>query len=709
MPTSPQAPEPKPVQEQLSLLPPGEDESSPQAARATVAAAVAKTIRRRRYKQGPNPLQPMLLPPSVEDYVATDSPVRAIKAYVDTVDFEAFGFKNTTASSNAGQPAFAPADLLELYLYGYLNRVRSSRRLEAECRRNLEVIWLLNGLHPSYHTIADFRKDNPEALKKTNSDFIQLCREFGLFGGKVIGIDGSFFNGNASHASVKTKKQLESELAAIEKEVEGYQQQLDNNDAAETDLPEDATTSAAQLDALKARAQLNTEAPEQQDDQDETSGLPAEANAPQDVGNNDVNETVLATDADEQSAPADASPSQTTEPGEPPSSASETPTTCTGVDRQPSCDSNDTAELTPAEAAAMTEKLATLKIQAQEKSDQIDKLKKTGETQLSRTDPDARRLTKHGKKVTGYNVQTVIDAEFKLILTHEVTNAGNDFGQLVPMIEKAKDVLADGIAQALSPQQTAVQEDPLVALADAGYFTETDIATCDANNTTLYVPIPNKYRAMLAQGRLPGSAFHYDASQDHYICPGQQTLSPIGKPSTHRGVLRQRYQSQAEQCKSCSHRSQCLPKKMPIRQIYRSQYADVVERHRQHMADSADKMRQRAALCEHPFGTMKRWLGWDHFLVRGFKKVRGEMALLVHCYNFKRVLNILGLDAFIAACEARRLRRQAEGENEGLLHLFHTLFRRSQRLLRPFFRADGLFPSQIFVRPETRPALAAAR
>ena len=124
-------------------------------------------------------------------------------------------------------------------------------------------MWLLNGLRPGYHTIADFRKDNPKALKKTNSDFIQLCREFELFGGKVVGIDGSFFNGNASHASVKTKKQLETELSAIDQEVEDYQRQLDNNDATEADLPDDVATSAAQLAALKVRAQQNTEAQEQ--------------------------------------------------------------------------------------------------------------------------------------------------------------------------------------------------------------------------------------------------------------------------------------------------------------------------------------------------------------------------------------------------------------------------------------------------------------
>ena len=705
---SPKAQEPTPSQEQLSLLPPGEDGCSPPATRPAVATA--ETVRRRRYKDGQNPKHPMLLPPSVGDYITADNPVRAIKAYVDTVDFKAFGFKNAEGSLKAGQPAYAPADLLELYLYGYLNRVRSSRRLEAECYRNLEVIWLLNGLHPGYHTIADFRKDNPEALKKTNTDFIKLCRKFGLFGGKVIGIDGSFFNGSASHASVTTKKQLDAELAAIKKAVEDYQRQLDNNDVAEADLPEDATTSPKQLAALKASAQQNTEAPKQQEKSDEASYSQAETEGQSEAKGNDVIETSLTTEVGEQ-PPLTPDTSSQREPGKPQASTRETEASCNDADKgegQPGDDAHDSGETTSTETIALTEKLAALKAQAQEKSAQIDALNKAGETQVSRTDPDARRLTKHGKKVTGYNVQTVVDAKHKLILAHEVTNAGNDFGLLVPMIEKARDALTDGIALAINPKQTAAQADPFVVLADAGYFTATDIATCGANQTTVYVPIPDKYRIMATRGRLPGSDFHYDRNQDIYTCPDGQPLIPSGKPALHRGVLRQCYRSKPAPCKTCSLRSQCLSKKSSVRTIYRSEHADAVERHRQHMLNSSDKMRQRAELCEHPFGTMKRWLGWDHFLVRGFDKVRGEMALLVHCYNFKRALNILGLDAFIAACEEWRLDQEAVGGNEGLLGLFHALFRRPQVLHRPFSAAAGLFTSQRCVRLALRPALSAA-
>ncbi|WP_141699384.1 transposase, partial [Candidatus Thiosymbion oneisti] len=127
------------------------------------------------------------------------------------------GFTNATGELTPGQPAFDPGALLKLYVYGDLNRVRSSRRLERECRRNLELSWLQEGLVPSYRTIAEFRRVNGTALRAANRDFIVLCQELELVGRETIGIDGSFFQASASDASIKTKKRLETELKKIER------------------------------------------------------------------------------------------------------------------------------------------------------------------------------------------------------------------------------------------------------------------------------------------------------------------------------------------------------------------------------------------------------------------------------------------------------------------------------------------------------------
>src|SRR5262245_53925049 len=201
----------------------------------------------RTFKSGVSREQVSLLPPRVADYVAKDNPVRAIEAYVEALDLAALGFRHAKrVAGEVGQPPFDPADLLKLYLYGYLNRVRSSRRLEQEAERNLELIWLLGGLRPGYRTIANFRKENAAALKAANRDFVLIIRELGLVGGAVVAIDGAFFHGDASKASIQTRKRLADRLAAVDREIEAYNKELDTNDAAEAECsPKSDTKSDA--------------------------------------------------------------------------------------------------------------------------------------------------------------------------------------------------------------------------------------------------------------------------------------------------------------------------------------------------------------------------------------------------------------------------------------------------------------------------------
>ena len=187
----------------------------------------------RRYKTVSNRQQISLLPPSIEDYVHETNPVRAIDAYVNTLDLSKQGFLNTSGGVCAGQPAYPPEALLKLYLYGYINKVRSSRRLENETYRNLEVIWLVEELRPSYKTIADFRKNNSKALTATNRDFVLLCKELQLFGGETLGIDGSFFKADASKDSIYTEDKLHQQLQQLAQKITAYQKQLAVQDEAD--------------------------------------------------------------------------------------------------------------------------------------------------------------------------------------------------------------------------------------------------------------------------------------------------------------------------------------------------------------------------------------------------------------------------------------------------------------------------------------------
>src|ERR1700704_2271280 len=185
------------------------------------------------FKTGESREQACLLPPRIEDYVGPDNPVRAIDSFVNVLDLAKLGFRHADRRAGVGQPPYDPSDLLKLYLYGYINQVRSSRRLEREACRNLELIWLLKSLRPGYRTIANFRKENWEALKAVNRSFVLLLRELDLVGGSVVAIDGSFFHGNASKASIFTRKRLAEQIARLDIEIAAYGKSLEDNDAAE--------------------------------------------------------------------------------------------------------------------------------------------------------------------------------------------------------------------------------------------------------------------------------------------------------------------------------------------------------------------------------------------------------------------------------------------------------------------------------------------
>src|ERR1035438_8118920 len=169
----------------------------------------------RTFKTGESRDQANLLPPRIEDYVGPDNPVRAIESYVCALDLAKLGFRHADRGVEVGQPPYDPADLLKLYLYGYINQIRSSRRLEREACRNLELVWLLKNLKPGYRTIANFRKENWEALKAANRSFVLLMRELDLIGGTLVAVDGALFPGNASKGSIFKQGKLTKQIAEL--------------------------------------------------------------------------------------------------------------------------------------------------------------------------------------------------------------------------------------------------------------------------------------------------------------------------------------------------------------------------------------------------------------------------------------------------------------------------------------------------------------
>lgn len=496
----------------------------------------------RPFKTGVSRDQPSLLPPCIDDYVGPDNPVRAIDAYVEHLDLQQLGFRHSDRGGGSGQPPYDPSDLLRLYLYGYVNQVRSSRRLAQEACRNVEAIWLLKGLRPGYRTIAKFRQENWSALKAANRDFVLLLRDLDLLGGDLVAIDGAFFHGDAGKASIRTQKKLAAQLAVLDRDIEAYGVSLEASDAAEASAGEKKGGGG----------------------DGSAGGNPAE------------------------------------------------------------------------KVAALMAKRA--RVQAD-----LERLEASGESQLSRTDADARLLSKSGQRVAGYNVQMAVDAKHKLIVASEVVNDGNDTGQLDAMAQAAK---------------AALGVERLAVVADAGYYNGPALKRCEEAGIVAYVPPAARSGRLKAQGRFSHEDFVYDGAADAYRCPGDALLRPTKGRKRNNGRQEIRYVSRKADCDACPLRGRCLSPKAETRTVQRWVHEDVLERHRARMAGADGLMRRRAELAEHPFGTLKCRAGYRHFLVRGFDKVRGEWSLMALCYNFTRLLNILGVDGF-AACLAKRREKAA--------------------------------------------------
>lgn len=190
-----------------------------------------------RFVQGEDRRQDYLLPASLNDYVSEDNPVRAIEAFIDALDLKALEFAGMTPAET-GRPAYHPAMMLKIYLYGYLNRVQSSRRLEREAQRNIELMWLTGRLAPDFKTIANFRRANGAAIRSVCSQFIVLCRQLGLFTRAVVAIDGSKMKAVNNRDKNYTAAKVASRMKQVQDNIDRYLDALDRADREESDIAE---------------------------------------------------------------------------------------------------------------------------------------------------------------------------------------------------------------------------------------------------------------------------------------------------------------------------------------------------------------------------------------------------------------------------------------------------------------------------------------
>lgn len=461
----------------------------------------------------------------LEERISADNPVRLIDAYVDSLDLEEMGFSHVVPSER-GSPPYHPGDLLKLYIYGYSNRVRSSRLLERACEVNIELWWLLCGLRPSYRTIARFRSDHPKALRKVFEHYVQSLKEWELLGGKTIALDSVKLRGQNSKKNNYSAEKIERAQNRIKGNVQRYLKQA-----------------------------------EQADEEEGEQGR-----------------------------------------------------------------------------AHKEQVLAKIKVQLERQSKYQalqSQLEKSPDKQLSTTDADARALVT-GQNIVevGYSAQVATDAKHKLLVYYQATNQNDTY---------ALYGVAKGAKQALGVEKVD-------SLADKGYHTGSELAACAEDGITAYVaPLKAKRPANGPQPGFWASDFTYVEEQDYYICPQGYDLHTNGHYHKKGGYRVKHYKTPA--CKDCPVRQQCTISKTG-RVIQRSEYQGDIDANRKRVEDAKEYYRQRQAIVEHPFGTIKRGWGYTYTLLKGMEKVDGELGLIFFCYNLRRTMSILGVQEAI-----ERLRR----------------------------------------------------
>src|SRR5450755_4638895 len=474
----------------------------------------------KRFIEGEERSQSTLFPEHLDDYIAEDNPVRVIDVFVDELDLRTLGFDGMQPEVT-GRPGYHPGSLLKSYIYGYLNRVQSSRRLERETQRNVELIWLTGRLMPDFKTIADFRKDNGKAIRGVCREFIVMCRDLKLFSEAIVAIDGSKFKAVNNRDKNFTDHKLKARMQQLDESIARYMTELDR------------------------------------------------------------------------------------------------------ADREP-------ALVTEARVEHIKQKMETVKKQMRDLKQIGKRMSEAPDGQISLTDPDARSMATSGRGtgMVGYNVQTAVDAKHHLIVAHEVTNVGHDLEQLSPMAHQARD---------------AIGNDALTVFADRGYYKGEQIFDCEQAGIKTLIPKPQT-SGNKAVGLFDKADFRFIPSKDEYRCPaGQRAIWRF--TTVENGMTIHKYWSSA--CPRCAIKSKCTTS--VYRRIARWEHENVLDAMQRRLNRTPRASRIRRQTVEHPFGTLKMWMGATHFLTKTLPRVSTEMSLHVLAYNLKRVMKIFGVTPLVAS------------------------------------------------------------
>lgn len=451
---------------------------------------------------------------SINEAIDPNNEIRLIDLFVDSLRLEDLGFDMTFVEN--GRPAYNPADLLKLFIYGYLNRIRSSRTLEKECARNIEVVWLLKGLIPDHNTISNFRRDNPKAIRRVFRTTVEIAKNFELIGGKLLAGDSTKIRAQNSKKNNFNQAKIDRHIAYIESKLDEYTKIVANEDKDKQD--------PTHTDIVQRKIQKHQK-----------------------------------------------------------------------------------------------QKQKYIELQKQ--------LEDTGQVQISTSDPDSRQLiTRNNITEVAYNVQTTVDAKHNIPIDYKVTNE-NDSKAMGSMVRRAKTIL---------------QTNGFTALYDKGYHTGSEFDYANKQGVEVMVAIPD------VASHAPNPAydveyFSYDKLSDTYVCPAKQTLATNGNSyNKNRGKSINKvkhYKTNA--CASCPFFSQCT-RNPKGRLIERSEHADLIYENKKRIEANKETYRQRQAIVEHPYGTIKRQWGFSYIMTkRTIKRASADVGLIFVAYNLRRLFNLI--------------------------------------------------------------------
>jgi transposase len=470
-----------------------------------------------KYIIGQDRNQIPLFASSLEDAIAQDNEVRLIDLFVGSLKLADFGFKVNFIEN--GRPAYQPADLLKLFIYGYLNRIRSSRALEKECARNIELMWLMKCLVPDHNTISNFRKANPKAIRRVFRATVQLACHFDLIGGKLVAGDSTKLRAQNSKKNNFNPAKFERHIAYIDVKLEEYSKILASED----------NDSMSETEKTQIQSKIN--------------------------------------------------------------------------------------------------KHKQRKARYQEFQQQLEQ---TGDTQISTSDPESRQLiTRNNITEVAYNIQTTVDAKHCLPIDYKVTNQ-NDSKAMGAMVRRTKTIL---------------QNNEFTAIYDKGYHTGSEFVYAKEQGVEVLVAIPD------AASHAPDPAFDvehfvYDKQSDSYTCPASHTLTTNSTwYDKNRGKSFKKVKHyKTTECLNCSFLQKCTANKKG-RVIERSEHADIIHENKIRIDNNKDLYRRRQAIVEHPYGVIKRQWGFYYIMTKkSMKHAAADVGLIFVAYNFRRILNIIGID-----------------------------------------------------------------